>query len=122
MAGGRPTKYNDEVLATAKDYIVNYEDYGDVIPSIAGLACEIGVCRDTVHAWVKDDDKAEFSDIIKQLATSQERKLLNGGLANQYNAMISKLVLAKHGYTDKQEIESKVSLEAKNFNSFYDEE
>ena len=109
MAGGRPTKYNDEILSTAEDYIVNYEEYGDVIPSIAGLACELGVSRETVHAWTKDDDKIEFSDIIKSLATAQERKLLNGGLKGGYNPMISKLILTKHGYSDKSEVDNRSS-------------
>ncbi len=30
MAGGRPSKYNDEILATARDYIVNFADYDEL--------------------------------------------------------------------------------------------
>lgn len=101
MAGGRPSKYNEDVLETARDYIINFADHDDIIPSIAGLACVIGVCRDTVHEWAKDENKPEFSDIIRQLSTAQERKLLNGGLSGACNPMISKLVLSKHGYQEK---------------------
>ena len=104
MAGGRPTKYNDEALATAKDYIVNYEEYGDLVPTIAGLACELGVARETVHAWVKDEDKLEFSHTIKGLLSAQERKLINGSLGNSLNPMIAKLLLSGHGHSEKQEI------------------
>lgn len=100
---GRPSKYNDDVLATAADYIVNFVDYGDQIPSVVGLAVALETHRDTIYAWAKDKDKAEFSDIVKRLSTNQERKLLNGGLDNSFNPTIAKLLLAKHGYSDKQE-------------------
>ncbi|HBF48192.1 MAG TPA: hypothetical protein DDW91_17800 [Shewanella frigidimarina] len=105
MAGGRPTKYNDEMVTLAEDYIVNFGEYGDAVPTIAGLACEIGISRDTVYAWMAEPEKQAFSDIAKQLMTHQERKLTNGSLSNQLNPMIAKLMLSKHGYSDKQEID-----------------
>ncbi len=104
MAGGRPSKYDDETLTLAKDYIVNYEDYDDVVPTVAGLSCELGICRETVYAWAADEDKPEFSDIVKQLMARQERKLSNGSLSNLLNPMIAKLMLSKHGYSEKQDI------------------
>lgn len=102
---GRPSIYTPELLERARDYVLNYADYGDMIPSIAGLACELKISRDTCHAWAKDDDKPEFSDIIRDIAQAQERKLVNGGLSGDLNPQITKLVLAKHGYSDKQEID-----------------
>ena len=98
--GGRPSKYTPEVLMKAKEYVENYENYGDTIPSIAGLCQEIDLSRETVHAWAKDKNKKQFSDIIKALSFAQERKLLNGGLTSQLNPTITKLVLSKHGYHD----------------------
>lgn len=103
MAGGRPTKYSDKILETAKNYIVNHDEYGDVIPSVVGLAVALETHRDTVYDWAKDENKPEFSDIVKRLATNQERKLLNGGLDNSFNPTIAKLLLGKHGYSDKTE-------------------
>lgn len=103
MAGGRPSKYNQQVLETAEDYIVNFSDYGDAIPSVVGLAVALETHRDTIYAWAKEEGKEEFSDIVKRLATNQERKLLNGGLDNSFNPTIAKLLLGKHGYSDKQE-------------------
>jgi len=99
-AGGRPTKYTAEVIRKATDYIENYESYGDTIPSIAGLAQEIELSRETIHTWAKDKNKKQFSDIIKALSYAQERKLLNGGLKAELNPTITKLVLSKHGYHD----------------------
>ena len=104
MAGGRPTKYNDEVVTLAEDYIVNFGEYGDVVPTIAGLACELKISRETVYAWMADEEKQAFSDIAKQLMTHQERKLTNGSLGNELNPMIAKLMLSKHGYSEKQDI------------------
>jgi hypothetical protein len=103
MAGGRPTKYSEDKLETAKDYIINHEEYGDVIPSVVGLAVALETHRDTVYDWAKDPEKPEFSDIVKRIATNQERKLLNGGLDNSFNPTIAKLLLGKHGYSDKTE-------------------
>ncbi|WP_276755626.1 terminase small subunit [Pseudoalteromonas marina] len=103
MAGGRPTKYNEEALNTAEDYIVNFSDYGDAIPSVVGLAVALETHRDTIYAWAKEEGKEAFSDIVKRLSTNQERRLLNGGLDNSFNPTIAKLLLGKHGYSDKQE-------------------
>lgn len=103
MAGGRPTKYNEEALSIAEDYIVNFSDYGDAIPSVVGLAVALKTHRDTIYAWAKEEGKESFSDIVKRLSTNQERRLLNGGLDNSFNPTIAKLLLGKHGYSDKQE-------------------
>ena len=98
--GGRPSKYTPEVIRKAKDYIENYEQYGDSIPSIAGLSQELDIARETLQVWKNDKNKSEFSNIIKALSAAQERKLLNGGLNSSLNSTITKLVLSKHGYTE----------------------
>ena len=98
--GGRPTKYTPELIRKAKEYLDTYEEKGDVIPSIAGMAQELDLTRETIHTWVKDKNKKQFSDIIKALSYAQERKLLNGGLNSTMNSTITKLVLSKHGYHD----------------------
>lgn len=109
MAGGRPTVYNAELLKRAKGYLTAFKDMGDMIPSIAGLACVLGVTRETCHTWAKDPEKAEFSDILKELMQRQERELINGGIGGSFNSTITKLVLSKHGYSDKVETDLKSS-------------
>jgi len=99
-AGGRPTKYTPEVIRKAKDYIENYESYGDVIPSIAGLAVELDLNKETITNWAKDKNKSEFSRVVTALIQGQERKLLNGGLDSVFNPGITRLILSKHGYHD----------------------
>ena len=103
MSGGRPTDYTPELLAKAWEYANGgWEFAGDLVPSVAGLACEIGVRRETCHAWAKDESK-EFSNILAKIAEQQERKLLNGGLGGDFNAPITKMMLTKHGYSDRVE-------------------
>ena len=103
---GRPTKYGPEVLEKTKDYLENFEKYGDDIPSQVGLALELDIVPSTLHEWNKDPKKTEFSSMLAKIKAKQERVLLAGSLFGDLNANISKLVLAKHGYHDKAEIEN----------------
>lgn len=111
MPMGRPSKYTPELLEMAQHYVDNYEEYDDPIPSIAGLACELGISRDTLHTWAKDPDKVEFSDIYIKLMSSQERSLLKGGLRDGFSPAVTKMVLTKHGYSDR--VEQKVEADLK---------
>lgn len=101
MAGGRPTKYNDNMLKRTKDYLNNYKDEGDLVPSVAGLSSLLGIGRNTIYDWAKHEDKAEFSNILDKIQAKQEQILLNGGLSGDFNASIAKLMLGKHGYSEK---------------------
>jgi len=98
--GGRPTKYTPELIRKTKEYLDTYEEKGDAIPSIAGMAQELELTRETIHTWTKDKNKKQFSDIIKALSYAQERKLLTGGLNSTMNPTITKLILSRHGYHD----------------------
>jgi hypothetical protein len=102
MPGGRPTKYNDEILAKAKAYVDGgYLACGDVIPQMAGLAIELSITRETIYDWCDDPDKKEFSDIVAKCLRAQERRLLNGSLTGDLNPTIAKLILTKHGYSER---------------------
>jgi len=104
---GAPTKYNDETLEKTKDYVINYKDLGDSIPSLAGLAYQLEITKETVIQWMKDENKDEFSYHASKIATNQERALINGGLNGEYNPSIAKLLLHAHGHSDKSEITGK---------------
>lgn len=101
MAGGRPTHYGDEIVRRAKEYLATYEDEGDVVPSVAGLAVYLGRSRTLLHDWAADSDKSEFKDILEQIGAKQERVTLNKALVGDFNSNIAKLLLGKHGYHDK---------------------
>lgn len=100
---GRPTSLSDELIEKAEHYISGgWEECGDKIPSIAGLACEIGVHRETIRLWAKDEENPFFG-IHRRLMQAQERTLVNNGLAGTYNPAITKLILTKHDYSDRIE-------------------
>ena len=98
---GQPTKYNDEVLAQAIDYL---EDCPDIIPSAVGLAVHLKVSRKTLYNWADKEENEEFANVLELINDAQHHKALNNGLSGDYNATITKLVLANHGYHEKQEI------------------
>ncbi|HCT3692519.1 TPA: DNA-packaging protein [Proteus mirabilis] len=105
---GCPSKLTDELIAKAKEYLYGgYESFGDVVPSVAGLSCYLAIARSTTYEYAKQDSVQgrEFSDIVEGILSLQENKLINGGLKGDFNASIAKLMLAKHGYSEKQEVD-----------------
>jgi len=105
--GGRPTKYNEGMQAKADQYVAHPEDFDDVVPTAAGLSLVLGVTKSTVYKWA--EEHPQFSDTLRALNSVQEKRLVNGSLMNDYNATISKLMLANHGYREKSEVDNKSS-------------
>jgi len=104
MAGGRPSKYSQEMLETALDYIQNYSDYGDAIPMACGLAVALDVSKKTLYNWAEAEENQEFLHALEKLKTFQERSIINGSILGDFNAPISKLMLTNnHEYQEKPE-------------------
>lgn len=103
--GGRPKELNDAVIDKADEYLNGGYMAAEEVPTIAGLALYIDKRRSTVYEWAKENER--FSDIVSKIMAKQERELLNGSLKGDYNSTISKLMLTKHGYSDK--VESEIS-------------
>lgn len=109
MAGGRPSEYNDNMLVKAQEYLAATHDFyddkrgADVVnlPTIEGLAIHLNVARSTLYLW--KEEHGEFSDILDRLQEFQAQRLINKGLSGNYNSTIAKLLLTKHGYSDKME-------------------
>ena len=99
MPAGKPTIYTKEFLEIAYDYI---ENCPDVVHTVVGLCLHLNISKSTCYKWI-DEGKEEISDIVSTVGALQERKLLSNGLTNEFNASITKLLLTKHGYTDKVE-------------------
>jgi len=97
---GRPKVYSPEVQAKADTYL---EKNTRVIPSATGLAVFLGIARSTIYKWAEIEPK--FSDTLDEILSNQELDALDGGLNGDFNPAISKLVLANHGYREKQESE-----------------
>ena len=104
---GRPSELA-ECLIKAKEYLLGgYETFGDVVPSVAGLACYLGKHKASMYNYA--EQSTEFFDTLEAIKTVQENKLLNGGLTGSFNSTITKLMLSNHGYREKQEIDHQSS-------------
>lgn len=106
-------KYTPDLIAKARAYLKNFKtEFEDAIPSMVGLSRAIGTPRNTFYLWIKkskDEEREgdplldEIVGVFEQIHDEQERTLLNGGLGGSFNPAITKLVLGKHGYHDKQD-------------------
>lgn len=104
---GRPSELA-ECLIKAKEYLLGgFKDVEEVVPSIAGLACYLGKARSRVYEYGKSNE--EFKDTLEAIQSLQESLLVNKGLTGDFNATITKLMLANHGYSEKQEIDHQSS-------------
>lgn len=105
--GGRPTKLTDELLEKAEEYVYDFRANEDVVPSVAGLACYLQISRSSLYNY--KDENARFLDIVERVELLQEKMLVNGGLMGDFNPTIAKLMMTKHGYSDKQEVDNRSS-------------
>lgn len=101
---GRPSKYDDAVQKIAEDYCDNYTNYGDVVPTVVGLALAMDVATNTVYNWANEDNP-DFLRIFTRVEQLQHKGLVNGGLLGDFNPAIAKMMLTKHGYTDSQKVD-----------------
>ena len=97
---GRPTKYNAEIQALAEHYADNYVEYDDLVPTVVGLALALGVATNTVYNWANESNP-DFLRIFTRVEQMQHKRLVNGGLSGDFNPAITKMMLTKHGYSDK---------------------
>lgn len=95
--------YTPEMLEKAQEYLNVWESLGETIPTKEGLADYLGKAVSTIYKWANEADKKEFSEVMDKVMTRQGKGLLNGGLRNEYNSTITKLMLGKHGYKDSTE-------------------
>lgn len=117
-AGGRPTKLTPELMIIARDYVnectdtiehfegesgKQWETVRVKLPTMEGLARKLKIRRETVWDWSHKND--EFSNIIDDLMAEQADRLINQGLAGNYNSTISKVLLSgKHGYVERNDV------------------
>lgn len=99
---GRPYELNEQVIEQALEYVKGgYKTQGNVVPTVAGLAVYLCKSRAMMYEWAKQNN--EFSDILETLASIQEMLLVDGGLIGDFNSTIAKMMMTKHGYSDKVE-------------------
>lgn len=123
MAGGRPSEYDYERMKPLIDaYLEECTDIDEdrtngikakvKIPTIEGLCLKLQINKSTLYDW--EDKYQEFSHDIDKVRKSQAERLVNKGLSGEYNPTIAKVLLSKHGYTEKQEIDHTTKGESMN--------
>jgi hypothetical protein len=102
MTTGRPSKLTDALIEQAARYATkDYRLQGEVIPTIEGLAVFLNVSRKTLYNWKAENE--EFLHILDDLMARQAKELFSNGLTGDFNPTITKLILTKHGYSDRVE-------------------
>lgn len=104
---GRPTKYTDKLIEKGWNYVENWRKKDCFIPSKFGLARHLKISLASVKEWKKDPKKPDFLAIVEEVELIQAETLINKGLNNDFNSSICKLILTKHGFSDKQELTGK---------------
>jgi hypothetical protein len=123
---GRKSKFSSKILKKAEKYIQSCVDTPVMegkkqkikvnIPTIEGLAYELGYHRDTIYEWA--DRYPRFSDILEKLREIQASRLINESLGGNYTPIIAKLLLAKHGYRDMSSADVDITTKGEKINSF----
>lgn len=97
----RPTKFTKETEELAEEYLKQYKDIGDMVPSVTGLCVFLGIGKTTIYRWLEDKDNKKiekFRDTLEQIKLKQRQDLVNGGLSSKLNSTITKLMLShNHG-------------------------
>lgn len=110
---GRPTDFHDDIPQMVLEYL-GKEDV--VIHSKAGLCVHLECSEGALNNWLKlptdtenliyeNDSVLQLVRLISQLEMIQRRDLIEKGLTGDFNATITKVLLAKHGISEKIETE-----------------
>lgn len=104
---GRPTDLDEDVVNQVWEYLETYRKHGDIVPTIEGLACFIKCSVSAIYQWEsrESENGSQFKEAVNAVRASQGKELLNGGLDGSLNSGITKLILTKHGYSDKTQQE-----------------
>jgi hypothetical protein len=108
MPVGRPTSYKEEYNDLVDDYLKDCIDSYDngkrdvKLPTIGGFALMVGVNKQTLYNW--GEEHPQFLDSLNKIVEEQQNRLINQGLAGNYNSTIAKLILSSnHGMSEKTE-------------------
>ena len=102
MPKGRPTLLTEELVEKARGYL---DTCIMELPCKEGLAIYLGVAVSSLYLYAKEDSDIgrDFSEVFDRIMAEQGKRLINGGLYGRFNSTITKLMLSKHGYVEKQE-------------------
>lgn len=101
---GAPSKYTPELLEKAYEYAKTWKALGDPVPMLCGLACHCGIHKQTISKYRKEHD--EFDVLCARVEEEQERVLLTMGLTRKHDNSLTKLMLMRHGYNERTQVDT----------------
>lgn len=108
--GGRPRAMNSptELDQAIVEYKQHCDDNEEIF-TIIGLACHMGIHKDTLFEYAKME---KYSDSYKKALSYAENDLVKNSINGKYNSTVSIFLLKNnHGYTDKQEIKQDITAD-----------
>lgn len=113
IGSGRPTKFTPSILTKCQEYLAGgYKELG-IVPSLPSLSLYLNLSHDTRNTWLRLHP--EFRAIVEDVKDLQHAILLHGGLTGALNPTITKLILGKHGYSER--VENNVTVNTDNLNA-----
>ena len=105
MRTGRPTLYNESILAKTNEYLNIACPENMSIPTIEGLSLALGVDDDTIVEWAKK--YPVFSAATKRVMVTQKVHLINTGMfgGKEVNAAMAIFLLKNnHNMKDRTDV------------------
>jgi len=98
----RPTKYTPELLDKADDYLNNWIGRR-LFPSHQDMCLQLKISESTLYDWAGKHE--EFSEILARVKLTQFVVTMDGGMSGEMNANLVKLLMGKHGLSDKSVVD-----------------
>lgn len=123
----RPTKLTDNIVDLAAEYVETvWIEKRRAVPTLQGMALHTGIPSETLRDWQRyhptepnQNETLEefgkrcqrhvkFSRIVMKLDDLQADNLVDGALKNKLNAKTANMMLSRHGYVERREVDQTV--------------
>ena len=102
---GAPSKLTPATIKRGTMYYKKALDTPGSVPTLQGLSRAMGVSLTTTTTWRDKAENAAYLELILNIELLQHDRVLEGSLLGTYNPAIAKLILSRHGYGDRHEVD-----------------
>ena len=98
----KSSRYDAGLLEDIRRYIDHdWQASGEPVPTVAGLLCALQLPRSTFYDLANKHE--DVKQLLDRLLAIQESTLVSGSLKGTLNPSIAKLLLMRHGYSERIE-------------------
>lgn len=95
---GTNSKWDQDTCTKSYEYINGgYDELGDALPSVEGLANCLGVSRNTLYKW--KDTKPAFREVMEAMETGHTRVTMNKACNGDIPSNLGMMLLSRQGYS-----------------------